>query len=242
MIPPMLGDVCCPRETAEVGEVIVQAVPVLVMDHHADRHLTVGLFPHDDGSRQPEVRFGHLHPSPLIPSLRTLPDPHRSYRGAAWRRDAQAELRAWRPAHTLRRRVERSALQRSAASALVRTESCVSDLGALAVEGTAAYLTDERLTGSSLRRAQRRRLRAVARTAFATEHQASGSATHPIGADVDRLTASSACGQHALDSSGTTLQVATRLGREAIGIDLDPRNEDLVRERVGMFLEEVEHV
>jgi site-specific DNA-methyltransferase (adenine-specific) len=37
--------------------------------------------------------------------------------------------------------------------------------------------------------------------------------------------------------SGTTLSVATGHGRDAIGIDLDPRNFDLARERVGMFLE-----
>jgi hypothetical protein len=36
--------------------------------------------------------------------------------------------------------------------------------------------------------------------------------------------------------SGTSLQVATRLGRDAIGIDLDPRNENLIRERVGLFM------
>jgi DNA modification methylase len=37
--------------------------------------------------------------------------------------------------------------------------------------------------------------------------------------------------------SGTTLAVATGLGRDAIGIDLDARNADLARERVGMMLE-----
>jgi site-specific DNA-methyltransferase (adenine-specific) len=36
--------------------------------------------------------------------------------------------------------------------------------------------------------------------------------------------------------SGTTLAVATGHGRDAIGIDLDARNADLARERVGMFL------
>lgn len=36
--------------------------------------------------------------------------------------------------------------------------------------------------------------------------------------------------------SGTTLAVATGHGRAAIGIDLDARNADLARERVGMFL------
>lgn len=41
--------------------------------------------------------------------------------------------------------------------------------------------------------------------------------------------------------SGTTLAVATGHGRDAIGIDLDARNADLARERVGMFLEVVEH-
>jgi site-specific DNA-methyltransferase (adenine-specific) len=40
--------------------------------------------------------------------------------------------------------------------------------------------------------------------------------------------------------SGTTLAVAIGHGREAIGVDLDARNADLARERVGMFLE-VEH-
>lgn len=38
--------------------------------------------------------------------------------------------------------------------------------------------------------------------------------------------------------SGTTLAVATGHGRDAIGIDLDPRNYDLARERIGMFLVE----
>lgn len=42
--------------------------------------------------------------------------------------------------------------------------------------------------------------------------------------------------------SGTSLQVATRLGRDAIGIDLDPRNEDLIRERVGLFMGDVIHL
>lgn len=36
--------------------------------------------------------------------------------------------------------------------------------------------------------------------------------------------------------SGTTLAVATGHGRNAIGIDLDRRNEELVRRRVGMFV------
>jgi site-specific DNA-methyltransferase (adenine-specific) len=36
--------------------------------------------------------------------------------------------------------------------------------------------------------------------------------------------------------SGTTLAVATGHGRDAIGIDLDARNADLARERIGMFL------
>jgi hypothetical protein len=40
--------------------------------------------------------------------------------------------------------------------------------------------------------------------------------------------------------SGTTLMVAEGHGRDSIGIDLDARNADLARERVGMFLE-VEH-
>jgi hypothetical protein len=37
--------------------------------------------------------------------------------------------------------------------------------------------------------------------------------------------------------SGTTLAVAVGHGRDAIGIDLDERNADLARDRVGMFLE-----
>lgn len=42
--------------------------------------------------------------------------------------------------------------------------------------------------------------------------------------------------------SGTTLAVATGHGRDAIGIDLDARNVDLARERVGMFLTDVHHL
>jgi hypothetical protein len=37
--------------------------------------------------------------------------------------------------------------------------------------------------------------------------------------------------------SGTTLAVATGHGRDAIGIDLDERNAELARERIGMFLD-----
>jgi len=37
--------------------------------------------------------------------------------------------------------------------------------------------------------------------------------------------------------TGTTLAAAQDLGRDAIGCDLDPRNADLARERVGLFLE-----
>lgn len=36
---------------------------------------------------------------------------------------------------------------------------------------------------------------------------------------------------------GDTLEVATGLGRDCIGIDIDERNAELARERVGMFLE-----
>jgi DNA modification methylase len=39
--------------------------------------------------------------------------------------------------------------------------------------------------------------------------------------------------------SGTTLAVAEGCGRDSIGIELYPHNADLIRERVGMFLEEV---
>jgi DNA modification methylase len=45
---------------------------------------------------------------------------------------------------------------------------------------------------------------------------------------------------HVLDpfaGSGTTLAVAVGCGRDATGIDLDPANLDLARERCGMFLE-----
>lgn len=42
--------------------------------------------------------------------------------------------------------------------------------------------------------------------------------------------------------SGTSGQVATRLGRDAILIDLDERNEQLIRERIGLFMDEVVHV
>lgn len=44
---------------------------------------------------------------------------------------------------------------------------------------------------------------------------------------------------HVLDpfaGSGTTLAVAVGRGRAATGIDIDPRNADLARERLGMFL------
>jgi DNA modification methylase len=37
--------------------------------------------------------------------------------------------------------------------------------------------------------------------------------------------------------SGTTLEAAQLVGRHAIGIDLDERNAELARDRVGMFLE-----
>ena len=43
--------------------------------------------------------------------------------------------------------------------------------------------------------------------------------------------------------SGTTLAVATGHGRDAIGIDLDARNVELARDRVGpLFFRQLEHV
>jgi site-specific DNA-methyltransferase (adenine-specific) len=39
--------------------------------------------------------------------------------------------------------------------------------------------------------------------------------------------------------SGTTLAAAAETGRDAIGIDLDERNLELARQRIGLFLEEV---
>jgi hypothetical protein len=68
-----------------------------------------------------------------------------------------------------------------------------------------------------------------------------------IGWEVDRTTLGfTDCGHNAwrtgivLDpfaGSGTTLDAAQAVGRHAIGFDLDDRNADLARERVGMFLE-----
>lgn len=40
--------------------------------------------------------------------------------------------------------------------------------------------------------------------------------------------------------TGTTLAVATGMGHDADGIDIDERNADLCRERVGMFLEVID--
>jgi hypothetical protein len=37
--------------------------------------------------------------------------------------------------------------------------------------------------------------------------------------------------------SGTTMAVASGMGRDSVGLDLDPRSADLASERVGMFLE-----
>lgn len=42
--------------------------------------------------------------------------------------------------------------------------------------------------------------------------------------------------------TGTTAVVASALGRDCILIDLDETNEPLVRDRVGIFLEDVEHI
>lgn len=68
-----------------------------------------------------------------------------------------------------------------------------------------------------------------------------------VGWEIDRQTLGwSDCGHETwrpglvLDpfaGSGTTLMVATGMGRDAIGIDLDERNAHLATERVGMFLD-----
>jgi hypothetical protein len=78
------------------------------------------------------------------------------------------------------------------------------------------------------------------------KHLEGGSAGYEVRADrVARTVGWSDCGHNAwrrgvvLDpfaGSGTTLSVAVGHGRDAIGIDLDERNVDLVRQRVGMFL------
>lgn len=78
------------------------------------------------------------------------------------------------------------------------------------------------------------------------KHLEGGSAGYEVRADrVARTVGWTDCGHNAwrrgivLDpfaGSGTTLAVAVGHGRDAIGIDLDERNVDLVRDRVGMFL------
>ena len=82
------------------------------------------------------------------------------------------------------------------------------------------------------------------------KHIEGGSPGFDVRADAERITIGwTDCGHNAwrngvvLDpfaGSGTTLAAAVGLGRDAIGIDLDERNVDLARERVGMFLTEAE--
>lgn len=72
------------------------------------------------------------------------------------------------------------------------------------------------------------------------------SSQHPGDGDRYKTLGWSDCGHDAwrtgvvLDpfcGSGTTLEAAQAVGRHAIGIDLDERNADLARNRVGMFME-----
>tara|TARA_R110000868_G_C10670254_1_gene746568 strand:- start:4 stop:615 length:612 start_codon:yes stop_codon:yes gene_type:complete len=55
-----------PRQRLKVLWPIIHRVPVDVMDHHTARPRTIGLFPHDDGSLAPDVRFCNLDPRTSI--------------------------------------------------------------------------------------------------------------------------------------------------------------------------------
>lgn len=50
----------------QVRDVVVQRVPVLVVDDHPARDGAVRLLPHKDGARLPHVGFGDLHPGAPI--------------------------------------------------------------------------------------------------------------------------------------------------------------------------------
>lgn len=94
--------------------------------------------------------------------------------------------------------------------------------------------------------ADRDEARPKASTTERNSHSGQPKGTHIIAAQRETLGWSD-CGHDAwrrgivLDpfaGSGTTLQAASELGRDSIGIDLDPRNLELARMRCGMFLEE----
>lgn len=223
-----------PSQCREVGWVVVERVPVPMVDDHACRQRPVGCLPRHDRTRPPHVRFGHLDPRTVLASAG--PDASGAHGNAVRRPRAWAKLRRQRPSFTLSGRAQ---VPGALGGALVGAVVDLTPLGWLAVEHGATHRARQAGKGG---RAPRQcapvtfpaRLRAVDEPARV--------APQPVGLHLHRCAATATrCVDHArqYSGSGTTLAVATGHGRDAIGIDLDARNASLARERVGMWLTEV---
>ena len=234
----MLADVLASREAAQVAEIVVEAVSVVVVNDVASRNRPVRLLPHQGGAGYPPVRLRDLDPRSHVAALWAVAKTHRPDGGPVVGDRSRLELRTRRTADPLRGWVKLAALEGGVPRAFVGAPASAGSLRSLAVEGSPADFAVQGDTLARTRRLPQRSHRWVGVLArIGAENESRLRLAQSIRADAHwRATGAARNIDHASNRSGTTLRMALGNGRSAIGIDLDQRNADLAMERVGMFL------
>ena len=214
----------------QVGYPVIERVPVEVVDDVPTRERTVCRFPHHNGARTPHIRVSHLYPCALVAFSAASPVPDSSDRQPiVWGR-AGLKLSRWRVPRPLRRAVIKIAspdggtfVRAIVGGAPFRWPSSEHD----AADGAVDVKRCSWAASSG----------PISRSAFArAEQQPALVALEPVRLHAERVSTVGACHiDHAGQSTGTgtTLAVATGHGRNALGIDIDPRNLELAYERIG---------
>lgn len=229
------------RQRAADKPTALGATAVLLCDHdgsdHQPRPASVGLRPtHPEGGLLASLVGVSVFTSAFLGTVET---PSRLVRGKHFRDAAvPANHRNVSLALGLLGRCEES---RTAPRATVTAGK----KGALAIEGYPAHWTRQGLSSVEGCRFQLTHPRVSGRTTRRTKQQPRLGSLTPVGLYVDHLSAAVASCEHVTSlppfgGTGTTGMVAAGNGRDALLFDLDGRNLDLARERIGMFLTEPE--
>lgn len=204
-----------------------------MMNHEARRDRAVSVLVDDVSAQTPHVRLGHLHESALVLSARALSDSLDAHRHPIVWAFTSLELRCGRSTSALWWGLE---VAGSLGCARIGAVVDRSALGGFAVECDSAGRAGE---WRQLRRMAVHRRAVGLSTLSRAEDQARRVALQSVGLNRELgSTVGAGCKGHAVQysGSGTTLAVATGHGHDALGVDLDSRNADLARERIGPLL------
>lgn len=230
----MFVDMFGTSHRSKVLQPVVEGVAVLVVDDRPSGPWPIRKFPCDHSPRSPYIRLSHLHPCSALAT--SLPDSDRTEREPVPSGNTP-ELGC---AGTTLPSFRRLQVPCSFSSTPVRAVIHVSQLGRFSMKRSTTNRANER-SATRPRSSQCGPVRTAAR--FRAEQKPAHIARQAVRLH-HHFSAAMATRRfdHAAKctGSGTTLAVATARGRDAIGIDIDERNLDLARERIGMWLQEEE--